>query len=74
MIRPETHGATRQSEQVYKYLKEVTMPGGQTLVTDIFVSGGRARACLKLVGSPFCKAALIGDVQKRKKAYHFYKY
>lgn len=50
------------------------MPGGQTLVTDIFVSGGRARACLKLVGSPFCKAALIGDVQKRKKAYHFYKY
>ena len=47
--------------------------GGQTLVTDIFVPGGRGGAGLQPVGSPFGKAALIGDIQKRKEAYHFYK-
>lgn len=47
--------------------------GNQTLVTDIFVPGGRGGAGLQRVGSPFGKAALIGDIQKRREAYHFYK-
>lgn len=68
-------GATSQSGQGYKYLKEVTVPGGQTAVAGFFVSGGRRRTNPKLVavGGAFCKAALIGDIRKRKEAYHFYK-
>lgn len=71
----ETHWwAISQSEQVYKYLKNVTMPGVELLsLTFVFVSRGRGRACLKLVRSPCCKAALIGDTQNREEASHFYK-
>lgn len=47
--------------------------GSKLLSLICFVSGGRGGAGLTLAGSPFGKAALIGDVQKRKEVYHFYK-
>lgn len=49
------------------------MPGAQTLLTDIFVSGVEEGVCLKLTGSPCCKAVLIGYTQKRKEIYLFHK-
>ena len=47
--------------------------GSKLLSLTCFVSGGRGGAGLMLVRNPFSKAALRGDVQKRKEAYHFYK-
>lgn len=49
------------------------MPMAQTLLTDIFVSEVEEGLCLKLVGSPCCKAVLTGYIQKRKEIYLFYK-
>lgn len=50
------------------------LKGGQnSLSLTCFVSGGRGGAGLTLAGSAFGKAALIGDIQKRKEVYHFYK-